>query len=52
MNFDTPSDYSDMLEQAHLSYLRGDLADARLELEGILAADPGNSAASDLLKKA
>jgi hypothetical protein len=51
---DMPSgnaNYSNDLEQAHLAYLRGDLADARLELDGILAADPGNSAAADLLKK-
>jgi hypothetical protein len=45
------SDYFDLLEQAHLAYLRGEPAEARLALETILAAEPGNSDAADLLAK-
>jgi len=54
MKYDTPLDHfdcSDLLEQAHLAYLHGELAEARLALETILAAEPGNFAASDLLTR-
>jgi len=40
---------SDLLEQAHLAWMRGELPKARLLLETLLQAEPGNSAAQDLL---
>jgi len=48
----TPPPYSapsSLLEQAHLALLRGQLKEARLMLEALIATDPNDVAAQDLL---
>jgi len=48
MSFQDPSP-SSLLEQAHLAFMRGQFIEARMMLESLIASEPGNIAAHDLL---